>query len=40
VEKGFAATIIEAYQSDKLDSYLNLLDGYFCAVLYDSQKSQ
>ena len=38
VEKGFAANMVEAYRAGKLDSYLNLLDGYFCAVLCDSRK--
>lgn len=37
-QKGFAATLVEAYQTGKLDNYLNLLDGYFCAALYDGQK--
>lgn len=37
-QKGFAATLVEAYQRGKLDNYLNLLDGYFCAALYDSSK--
>lgn len=37
-QKGFAATLVEAYQKGILDKYLNRLDGYFCAALYDTRQ--
>jgi asparagine synthase (glutamine-hydrolysing) len=39
-QKGVAASLVEAYQTDKLDNYLNLLDGYFCAAIYDAKKKK
>ena len=35
-----AQTIAEAYLSGKLDTLLASIDGYFCAVLYDSKKQK
>jgi len=34
---GFAESIAESYCKGILDKFLNKLDGYFCAVLYDSK---
>jgi len=32
--------LVQAYQWNQLDSFLNKLDGYFCAALYDQEKKQ
>lgn len=37
---GLADLLLEAYAADKLDAFLNHLDGYFCAVLYDLDEQQ
>ncbi|MDW7773850.1 MAG: asparagine synthase-related protein [Desulfobulbaceae bacterium] len=39
-ESGFAQTLAEAYTVGKLDCYLNKLDGYFCAAIYDSTRKK
>jgi len=37
-EKSFTNLLIEAYRNNILRDFLNRLDGYFCAVLYDHNK--
>lgn len=32
--------LIETYQANQLDAFLNKLDGYFCAALYDQNTQQ
>lgn len=32
--------LIETYQANQLDAFLNKLDGYFCAALYDQKNQQ
>ncbi|EKO3680660.1 hypothetical protein M3905_002377 [Vibrio metschnikovii] len=35
-----ADLLLEAYATNKLDTFLNNLDGYFCAALYDQDTQQ
>ena len=37
---GFRMALLKAYENDQLDAFLNQLDGYFCAVIYDRNKSE
>lgn len=37
---GLADLLLEAYTENKLDVFLNNLDGYFCAALYDQDTQQ
>jgi asparagine synthetase B (glutamine-hydrolysing) len=34
----FAAWVLYAYRNDQLDAFLNKIDGYFCAALYDPRR--
>lgn len=36
----FSKLLLESYQKDILDVFLNLIDGYFCAVFYDVAKKE
>lgn len=36
----FSRLLLESYQKDILDVFLNLIDGYFCAVFYDEVKKK
>jgi asparagine synthetase B (glutamine-hydrolysing) len=36
----FAQGLANAYRHDQLDAYLNQVDGYFCAVIYDRVKNK
>ena len=40
VGESFATAIINTYQKGYLESFLNKIDGYFCASLYDSKTNQ
>ena len=37
---GLAESLIEAYQKKKLNHFLHQLDGYFCAILYDTKEKK
>ncbi|HFQ5342501.1 TPA: asparagine synthase-related protein [Vibrio vulnificus] len=37
---GLADLLLEAHATNKLDTFLNNLDGYFCAALYDKDMQQ
>ena len=37
---GLAGLLLEANVANKLDAFLNRLDGYFCAALYDGDNQQ
>ena len=39
-EQGLANLLLEAYQLNQFSLFLNRLDGYFCAVLYDAKQKQ
>ncbi len=39
-QSGLADLLLEAYAVNKLDVFLNLLDGYFCAALYDKDNQK
>lgn len=36
----FSSALLVAYENNQLDDFLNKLDGYFCAVIYDQNKKQ
>lgn len=36
--RGFAASLLAAYKTGKLEKYLNKLDAYFCAAIYDAEQ--
>lgn len=36
----FGQALIKTYKLNQLDAFLNKLDGYFCAALYDREKQQ
>ena len=38
--RDFASQICSAYECHKLDGFLNQLDGYFCAAIYDIKSKQ
>ena len=39
-QTSFEEGIANAYNNDQLDDYLNKVDGYFCAVVYDQKKKK
>lgn len=39
-DTSFATALLTVYENNKLDSFLNKLDGYFCACIYDQKKSE
>ena len=39
-KSSFADLLLEAYVKSKLDVFLNRIDGYFCAALYDADRQQ
>lgn len=39
-DDGFSTALLKAYENNQLNSFLNQLDGYFCAVIYDNNKNE